>query len=403
MLKSTTSTKPDKPRADWPMFAHASGRWCRKKFGRFYYFGKWDDVEGADKKYKHDWPYIVEGRTPPPMPCEDDDDETGEFYHDPRKDGPLTIKKLCNIFLWSKGNSVITGDLSPLTARDYQRTTERVVDFFGKRTIVEHLMPSDFERFRVSIAKGRGPVALGNEIQRVRTVFKFAHDMGYVEIPAKLAAFKKPTRSKVRLARAAKQNMHGKRMFMAEEIHRILKAANPQMKAMVLLAINGGFGQTDLAHLPQSLIEGEWLSYPRVKNGAERKCWLWPETLSAIETYLPNRPIPAKPEDSRLLFLTEFGNRWVKVAEDGSHNDALGQQFSKLLRKLGIKRVGLSFYALRHTHATIASGATDQVASDLIMGHLGSDMASLYREVIEDSRVRRVCEHVRLWLFGESP
>ena len=72
---------------------------------------------------------------------------------------------------------------------------------------------------------------------------------------------------------------------------------------------------------------------------------------------------------------------------------------AKLLRKLGLKRPGLNFYALRHTFETIAGESKDQVAVDHVMGHAREDMASVYRERISDGRLESVADHVRAWLF----
>src|SRR5262249_54915226 len=64
---------------------------------------------------------------------------------------------------------------------------------------------------------------------------------------------------------------------------------------------------------------------------------------------------------------------------------------------------GIGFYTLRHVFRTVADAARDPVAIDLIMGHSDPSMGGHYRERIEDSRLLAVAEHVRQWLFGETP
>jgi|HubBroStandDraft_6_1064221.scaffolds.fasta_scaffold649429_2 hypothetical protein len=73
-------------------------------------------------------------------------------------------------------------------------------------------------------------------------------------------------------------------MFNPDEVTRILAAldgkplladdkpiagvADVRMKAMVLLGLNCGFGNTDVATLPQSALDlaGGWIDFPRPKN-----------------------------------------------------------------------------------------------------------------------------------------
>ena len=47
------------------------------------------------------------------------------------------------------------------------------------------LTPDDFRKLRASLAKGRGPVWLRNEMQRVRSIFKFAFDEGLILTPVR--------------------------------------------------------------------------------------------------------------------------------------------------------------------------------------------------------------------------
>ena len=73
-------------------------------------------------------------------------------------------------------------------------------------------------------------------------------------------------------------------MFEAEELRRLLDASEPVVKAMMLLGLNCGFGNSDYANLPQSAIDFEngWVDFPRVKTEIHRRVLLWPETVAAL-------------------------------------------------------------------------------------------------------------------------
>ena len=54
----------------------------------------------------------------------------------------------------------------------------------------------------------------------------------------------------------------------------LLDGAGVQLKAMMLLGINCGFGNADCASLPLSALNLEtgWIDYPRPKTGVPRRC-----------------------------------------------------------------------------------------------------------------------------------
>jgi integrase len=373
---SAGPNKPPKPYPDFPLFPHATRRWAKKIRGKLHYFGPWDDPDGALRKYLDQKDDLHAGRTPR---------VTG--------DG-LTVRDLLNRFLTTKRHLVDTKEITQRTFADYFATCKRIGDAFGLARLVDDLACDDFEALRTKLAKTWGPATLGNEIQRVRVVFKYAYDAGLIDKPMRYGpGFKRPSKKTLRKHRQSQ----GLRMFEAHEIQALLAKASTTLKAMILLAINCGFGNGDCATLPQTALDLEtgWVTFPRPKTAIERRCPLWPGTIAALREALAKRPEPKDEADAGLVFITKYGGPWA--AKKGI-DSAITKETRKLLDALGIDG-HRNFYALRHTFETIGGEARDQVAVDAIMGHARDDMASVYRERISDERLRAVVEHVRQWLF----
>jgi integrase len=383
------STIARKPRPDFPLFPHATGRWAKKVRGRFVYFGKVaGDPQGkaALELWLAQRDDLLAGRIPR-IP--------GEY---------LTVASVCNQFLTAKQQLIETSELSARSWGEYYSTCESVVSEFGKGRAVDDLRPEDFAKLRRSLARRNGPVRLGNEIQRVRTLLKWAFDSELIDRPVRTGPdFRKPAKHVIRKARRDA----GPRMFQPDEIRSMLDAAQPALRAMILLGVNAGLGNNDcgairLEHL--DLADG-WLNYRRIKTGIPRRCWLWPETIDALKTAIAARPKPANAADRDRVFLTEPGLPWTadaKLKEDGGAGprvDCVTQCFRTILDKLKLHRPGVGFYALRHTFETIAGDAKDQVAVDFVMGHADQSMAAVYRERVDDARLKAVVNHVHRWLF----
>jgi len=383
--------KPKKPYKDFPLTPHPTGRWCKKIRGKLHYFGKLSDPQGALEKLNREWPYLSTGRTPPPI-------DAG---------GGCTIRDLCNSFLTSKRNKLAAGELSERSFRDYHQTCGRLISYFGGDRRVDDLRPDDFEGLRSKLAERLGVVSLRNEVNRCRVVFKYACDQRLIPQPVNYGqSFDRPSAKMLRKAR----NEAGPRLFEADELRRILEVTDPIMRAMVLLGVNGGFGNTDVASLPRSAVDLDagWLEFPRPKTEIRRRVPLWEETVEALRSAVEQRPEPADRADDGLVFLTKYGNRWVRVKESASSAsrfgsvDSLSPKFARLLKTLEVNgRRGRGFYALRHVFETVAGESRDQVAVNAIMGHADQSMAATYRERISDERLRAVVETVRAWLWPD--
>jgi integrase len=386
----------NKTHRDLTLSVHkASGQWCKRRNGKVYYLGRVaDDPNGI--KAREEW---NRKRTNIDAGRDADADESP---------ADLSIEKLCFEYLafQEARRDAREPEISPRTFQGLVATCKTVAEFFGRQRAVASLKPDDFGKLKSHLAKTRRLVALGNEIIRVRSIFKWAFDNEKVDRPIKYgSSFSKPKPEAIERARAAHRQKHGDKMFEADQIRAILNAADQPMKAMVLLACNCAFGQSDVSLLPIRAVDLSkgWVDFARVKTGRSRRIPLWPETIAAIEEWTQRRPKAQDQKDKDLLFLTTHGSRWVKLNRTGTVADALGQEFAKLLSRLGLKRAGVSFYAFRHGFETIAAELADQVAVDRVMGHRTPGMSSVYTERIGDDRLRRVVDHVRAWLFPAEP
>jgi len=377
------TAKPSKPHPDYPLYAHASGQWAKKVRGKTHFFGAWANSNAALEKWVAQKDALLAGRTPAPL-----------------TDG-LTIRDLANAFLIDKKERVATGELRGRTWLDYRMMCDRVVAVLGKDRPVADLRPDDFARLRKAFAEGRGLVSLYDDVTRARVLFKFAADTYSIPI-AYGKKFDKPDKKSLRKARREK----GPRMFQADDLRKMIDGAGVQLRAMILLGVNCGFGNTDVGTLPMKALDLEngWVDYPRPQTEVHRRCPLWSETVVALREAIALRPKTPLPN----VFITAKGHTWETKTDYGdgkiSRDDPVAKQTAKLLKKLRVHRPGLGFYALRHTFQTIGEKSRDKDAVRSIMGHVRGDMGAVYNEeAVEDSRLLAVVNYVRDWLLTPPP
>src|ERR1019366_4321078 len=154
-----------------------------------------------------------------------------------------------------------TGELSPYTWKAYHDVCEEIVETFGRERLLSDLLPEDFGLLRTVWAKKWGTERLATEINRARIVFNFAFKNCMIDKPIRYGeGFSRPSKKTRRLNKAAK----GSQMFEADELRRMITAAGQPMKPMLLLGINGGLGNNDIAKMTKTVLDldGGWLNYP---------------------------------------------------------------------------------------------------------------------------------------------
>jgi integrase len=375
MSKKSTSSRPSrKAPAKLPLTRHPRGYWCKKVKGKLHYFGK---IAGDEN-----------GQAALALWLDQKDDPLAGRTPRVKGGDGLTLVDLTNRFLTSKQRQLTAGEIGKLTFLDYHRVCAMILAQFGQNRLVDDLASDDFESLKAVFVKGRGPVAWGNLIRRSRVMFKYGYDAGLIDKPVRYGPqFKTASKTVLRKDR----NQAGPRMFEAKQIRQMIDTAGPQLRAMILLGINCGFGNSDCATLPLTAVDLQdgWITFPRPKTGIGRRCPLWPETVEAIKIAIAERQGPP----DKYVFV-------CRETERQSRGNLISKATATLLKNLGIDKPGLNFYALRHCFLTIAEESHDFPAVRFIMGHNDPSMAGLYREHIGDERLQAVADHVRGWLFG---
>ena len=387
-VDSTTKrvdNRPPKPYVGFPLFAHRSGQWAKKIRYKNFYFGSWrvdPSGQAALACYEAEAPFLKRGEDPPAT-------ATGTV---------IAVKGLCNLFLASKEADADAGLIVRSSFLTYLPTCKRLVKHFGKSREVKTIAKTDWANYRLKLLKELAPNTMSVEVAKVKCVFHWAAEFEHIEPMNFGKAFARAPKKLILKHKAE----GGKKVFTREEVHAILEASDLQMRAVVMLCLNTGFGNRDVADLPEPSLDldGGWVSFARVKTGVERRTPLWPETVEALKKWIDRRPKPASKDEKGLVFLTRTGGRWIRI--DGKA-DKLGIKFGRILKRLEINgRRSLGLYAMRHTMATVGADSRDTDAVRAILGHTDPNTSAAYIESISDERLLAVTECVRQWLFGEE-
>ena len=362
----------------FPLFVHKGrGYWCKTVLGKHHYFGKVaDDTKGQEalKRWLYEKDWLLAGLEPPP--------------YDPNGETSISVKFVCNRFMESKESKREAGNLSPRTFDELRETCKLVFTAIPAALEAKLLVPAHFNKVLAAINKRcKSPNTRGKLVGQVKAIFKHAYNEGLIERPANFGSeFKTPPQ----IAYRQHENAKGDQSLTASEVNSLLDHATTVGKAMILLGLQAGFSNAELAELPKTAIKGDWIEWPRAKTATKRRIPLWTETKLAIQA-----AISEGKTDGSLVFYRSNGGIFDRKY--------VGNQFQNAAKLAGVENH--TFYDLRRTFQTVAENSSenyDLAAIKSIMGHLAksNDMSARYRQNISDERLQAVTNAVRQWLFG---
>jgi integrase len=320
---STMATQKRKTRSDkFPLTRHPTGQYCKKIRGKMYYFGS--DKQEALQRYIDQAAYL-HGRN--------------HNYQKPVNDS-MTLKQLSDMFLKYQFAKVKANAITAQHYNDQVSSLNKLMAFLGQGRRIKEISTLDLQNYKRKLEKQytASNHRLNLHISNLKTLFHWATKNDILKQIPNIDAV---SRSKI----VNKQ----RRIFTQEEITKLLAAADTNMKAMIWLGLNCGFGCTDCSELQWKYLDlaNGRVIFPRGKTGVPRNLLLWPETIEAIK---------AIPKKGKLVFYTARGNPFVrnvlKIDADGNENylpiNSITTKFSRLIKRVGLDvPKGTSFYTLR--------------------------------------------------------
>lgn len=340
---------PAKPRRD--------GRFQKRVNGVLHYFGRDGDRRQALREYdavKHQLYAGLSASKP----------VKGNY-------AAAAVKDLSNRYLLD-----IKGDVK--TYAQYKRYLMHLCKYFGGNRGWHTLTPDDWTRYGKHLRSGFAATSYNRRRAVIVAMFNHADEQGWIERPPRYGrGFRRIPLGSIRSTAKA-------RLLTREDINAILGRCSPQLFAMVLLGLNGGFGAADCAALTWDAIDLDsgFIRYARVKNAIPRGVPLWRETIIALRRLRHRRP-----NDVR-VFRTRTGRAWDET--DIAH------EFRRAVSRCEMDLpAGVGLGACRHTFATYANEVRDTDARRHIMGRKLPALDDIYVESMFVQRLTVVTEHVR--------
>jgi integrase len=287
----------------------------------------------------------------------------------------LSLEDVAKLWIADRLAQVDAGKLSARTVQGDRESLRMFLRVANRATCVGDDSPELYARVMESI-RGLSTSRVANHVNAIRAWRRWAHEMGYAPAPTFGPAFRLPTARQRRIEATRRE---AEADYTAAEVRSMLDVATGDMRAWILLAVNCGLGNADIARLESRHVQADRLTMPRGKTGTPRTVPLWPETVAAL------------PLRIGLLFTTCTG----KPIETPNRHGVISERFRRFCAANGIAYHG--FYGLRRTFATLASEAGEQWLVSEMMGHVtgGNAMTRRYVQRSQWPKMLAISEHVR--------
>jgi integrase len=298
----------------------------------------------------------------------------------------ISAKELANRFIVAQRANWRSEE----TLRGYENWLARFLrDHPGLKA--EELTVERFAAWKMSLRqRGYSTTSINHFLKAVRTMYAFGEENDLIEKMPRLRRVKNEAFSWLR--------SRARPLYTAEEIHKLLAEADMQLRLMMLLGLNCGFGPKDVHDLIWDDIDEDRVTLPRSKTGVCQTFLLWPETRKALAELrlargkliirLEKRGRPR--DDVGRVFVTKYWRPWRK--------DAVAEQFRKLCKAADVPCYG--FYRLRHCASTAVSLVANPHVQRRFMRHSQLQQQVTYTHT-PDSEVDAAITKARSRLLGE--
>jgi site-specific recombinase XerD len=378
-----------KPHPGFPLTPRKDGRFTKRIRGQEHVFGRRGDWRTALDEYLAKARALHAGR----MPAEP-----------VAVASSVTVRQLVNRYLDERRKDMEAGQLHARTWADYRTHLLSFARFVGPAAPAGELGTSHVDGYATHLRNTMktGPRRFNSARAHLFAFLRHCFAAPWIPRFELGVGFKRAPKGQMREARKS-------RLILPRHLKLLISIADPQMRAMILLGINGGFGNTDCANLPRAAVDlhAKVIRFARVKTKITRTVPLFDETADALAIVLAQRPADA------LVFRTRHGNMWVRTTFNANGKpvpkDSISQAFSDLLESVcdlesrdSLRNIykGAGFYSLRHTFITYANEVRDSDARRHITGRRLTGVEDDYVESFFLPRLRVVVDHVRTRAFA---